>query len=140
MTGDHWLLWICVHKDIHGISQQQNLQKRFPFPFGNSIFRNLKVIMMHTQQGIVLGRLGFRANPSELASIFYWVCRLGLKISRHWVVVTSNFSFRIVSSWGFWSLNSTSFFSSVRRGEFTSVRFVMNFPKYESCLRIAGVH
>ena len=49
---------------------------------------------------------------------------------RHGVVVTSNFSFPIASSWGFSSLNSISFFSRVRRGEFTSARFRMNFPKY----------
>ena len=46
------------------------------------------------------------------------------------MVVTSNFSFPIASSWGFSSLNSTSFFSSVRRGEVTSARFGMNFPTY----------
>ena len=53
-------------------------------------------------------------------SILKRVCWLGLKIFRHGVVVTSNFSFPIASSWGFLSLNSTSFFSRVRRGEVTS--------------------
>ena len=69
-------------------------------------------------------------NPSELASIFKRVCRLGLKVFRNEVVVTSNFSFPIAFSWGFSSLNSTCFFSRVRRGEVTSARFGMNFPKY----------
>ena len=46
------------------------------------------------------------------------------------MVVTSNLSFPIASSWGFSSLNSTSFFSRVRRGEVTFARFGMNFPKY----------
>ena len=46
------------------------------------------------------------------------------------MVVTSNFSFPIASSWGFSSLNSTSFFSRVQRGQVLSARFGINFPKY----------
>ena len=45
------------------------------------------------------------------------------------MVVTSNFSFPVGFSWVFSSLSSTSFFSRVRRGEVTSARFGMNFPK-----------
>ena len=44
--------------------------------------------------------------------------------------VTSDFSFPIAYSWGFSSLNSTSSFSRVQRGEVTSARFGTNFPKY----------
>ena len=84
-----------------------------------------------------MGRLGFRGfvlkrhlYPSELASVFKRVCRLGLKVFRHGVVVTSNFSFPIAPSCGFSSLSSTSFFSRVLWGEVTSARFGMNFPKY----------
>ena len=46
------------------------------------------------------------------------------------MVVTNNLSFLIASSWGFSSLNSTSFFSRVRKGQVTSTRFGMNFPTY----------
>ena len=66
-------------------------------------------------------------DPSELASIFKQVYRLGLKFFGHGVVVTRNFSFLIASSWGFSSLNSTSLFSRVWSGEVTSVRFCMKF-------------
>ena len=45
------------------------------------------------------------------------------------MVVTSNFSFPVGFSWVFSSFSSTSFFSRVRRGEVTSARFGMNFPK-----------
>ena len=45
------------------------------------------------------------------------------------MVVTSNFSFPVGFSWDFSSLSSTSFFSRLRRGEVTSARFGMNFPK-----------
>ena len=82
------------------------------------------MIVTHIQQGTILSRLGFRGFVLEGHLI------LGLKIFRHGVVVTSNFSFPIASNWGFLSLNSTSFFSRVRSGEATSARFGMNFPKY----------
>ena len=62
--------------------------------------------------------------------IFKRVSRLGLKLFRHGVVVTSYFSFPIAFSCDFSSLNSTSFFSRVQGGEVTSARFRMNFPKY----------
>ena len=45
-------------------------------------------------------------------------------------MVSSNFSFPIAFSWGFLSLDSTSFFSRVRRGEVASARFGMNVPKF----------
>ena len=59
MAGDHWLQWIYVHKDIHGISQHQNLWKVLSFWFDRSVFRNIKVIMVHIQHGTILGRLRF---------------------------------------------------------------------------------
>ena len=61
-------------------------------------------------------------------SIFKPVCRLGLKIFSHGVVVTSTFSFQKAPSWGFSSLNPTYFFDRVRREEFTSARFGVKFP------------
>ena len=68
-------------------------------------------------------------NPSEHASSLVHVCRFGLKIFRHGVVVSSNFSFPIAFFWGFTSLNLTSFFSRLRLGERTYPGFG-NFPKY----------
>ena len=92
------------------------------------------MIVTHIQQGAILSGLGFHAffsrgtpNPSEVASIFKEVCRLGLNIFRYGVVVTSNFSFPIASSWGFSSLNSTFFFSRVPRGEVTSAGISLNW-------------
>ena len=46
------------------------------------------------------------------------------------MVVTSNLNFPIASNWGFSSLNLTSFFSRVRRGDVTSTRFGMNSHKF----------
>ena len=48
----------------------------------------------------------------------------------HGVVVTSNFSFTIASSWDLMSLKLTSSFSRVQRGEITAARFGISFPKY----------
>ena len=45
------------------------------------------------------------------------------------MLVASDFSFPIVSSWGVSSLNSTSFFSRVRKVEVTSAKFDMKFPE-----------
>ena len=45
------------------------------------------------------------------------------------MVVASNVSFPIASSWSVSSLNSTSFFSRVRKIEVTSVKFDMKFAK-----------
>ena len=67
-------------------------------------------------------------NPSEIASSFRVVCRLGLKIFRHAVVVTSSFNFSIVSSWCFSSLDLISFFN--RLAKITSAQFDRNFLKY----------
>ena len=69
-------------------------------------------------------------TPSYLASIFKHVCKLELKIFRHGVIVTSNFTIPIAFSWDLLSLNSNSFFSRVRRGNLTSARFSMNVSKY----------
>ena len=69
-------------------------------------------------------------NAAELATIFKLVSTLELKILRYWVLLISNFSFPIVPSWDFSNLNSTYFFSSVRRRKVTSERFGMIFPKY----------
>ena len=83
--------------------------------------------MTHIQQRAILGRLGFRGFVLkgylilQSAPIFKQVCRLGLKIFRHGVVVTGNFSFPIASSWDFSSLNTTSFFSRLRRGHFSDI-------------------
>ena len=46
------------------------------------------------------------------------------------MVVSSNFNFPIASRWDFLSLILTFFFSRIRRGEVTSARFDINFPKY----------
>ena len=94
--------------------------------------------MTDIQQGTILGRLGFRGFVLEEHLILQSLCQfsnsfgfgLGLKIFRYGMVVTSKFSIPMVSSWGFSGLNSTTFFSRVKRGEVTSARFGMTFPKY----------
>ena len=50
-------------------------------------------------------------------------------MSKHGVVVTSNFSFPVVPSWGFSSLSS-NYPARVQAGKVTSVRFGVNFPQY----------
>ena len=78
-------------------------------------------------------------NAAELATIFKLVSTLELKILRYWVLLISNFSFPIVPSWDFSNLNSTYFFSSVRRRKVTSERFGMIFLSMWSCFWIDAV-
>ena len=105
----------------------------FLFFFGHSVFLNQEVIVMHIQQGTILGKLGFCAFVAERHLILQSLPPSSNvfvdQIFRHGVVVISNFSFQIASNWVFWRLNSTPFLSRVQKEEVTSARFGMNFPK-----------
>ena len=75
MAGDHWLLWICVHKSIYGISQHQKLWKGFAFRFGRNVFCSLELIVMHIQQDTILVKLGFYGFVLEGRLILQSVCQ-----------------------------------------------------------------